>query len=103
MVKPSIPVWQWHLITDVVKHDHRVWWGDRLPHYQHVCPPDWGVDSLSEIGAKRLPGRNLVFARLPADKLAEAGADHGKVRTRFVLVVPGLFGYAAGPGCARPR
>ena len=25
------------------------------------------------------------------------------MRTRFVLVVPRLFGYAAGPGCARPR
>jgi len=42
MVKRYISMWQCHLIADVVKLDHRVWWGDRVPHYQHVCAADWG-------------------------------------------------------------
>jgi hypothetical protein len=42
MVKWFISVCQWHLITDVVKYDHRVWRVDRVPYYQHVCPADWG-------------------------------------------------------------
>ena len=44
MVKPSIPVWQCHLITDVVKHDHRVWWGDRLPRYQRYVEEGLRMD-----------------------------------------------------------
>jgi len=44
MVKPFIPVWQCHLITDVVKHDHRVWWGDRLPHYQRYVEEGLRMD-----------------------------------------------------------
>jgi hypothetical protein len=33
MMKASIEQGGWQLVTDVVKHDHRAWRGDRIPHY----------------------------------------------------------------------
>jgi hypothetical protein len=36
MMKASIEQGGWQLVTDVVKHDHRAWRGDRILHYQQV-------------------------------------------------------------------
>jgi hypothetical protein len=36
MVKGSIEQGSWQLVTDVVKHDHHAWRGDRSLHYQQV-------------------------------------------------------------------